>query len=217
MGLRRVLRRFLKENGRRVPDFLLRPRERFFRDIARQVGKGDIVIDLGAHTGEVSIECALRGATVHAFEPHPEIFKLLVKATSNYPGIITHNAAASDSNTQMKLYFGETETGKPYQGSTLVTGKHDLEYQNFHTVECTDLSEFIRELDQPVRLIKMDVEGMEYRIIEGLLRSGAIERVEKLHVECHAHKVEGLGVEKEKVLKEIAARGFERRFDFDWP
>src|ERR1041385_8565336 len=38
-----------------------------------RLGPGDIAIDLGAHVGTITERLARTGATVHAFEPDPDV------------------------------------------------------------------------------------------------------------------------------------------------
>jgi FkbM family methyltransferase len=217
MGLRTFINRQLTKRAIRVPTFLLKRNVRYMRQVARTVGKGDVVIDLGAHLGVASIEFALRGAEVHAFEPHPEIFAALRESVKEYPNIHIYNKAASDVEGPIRLYYRKKKNGMMYEGSTIISGKTDLDYHDFFDIDGINFSDFIYSIENKIKIVKVDVEGMEYRLIESVLNSGAIGKVEKFHIECHASKVEGLPKEKDRVLNIIDRFNMRDRFDFNWP
>ena len=187
------------------------------RRVARTLSRGDIVLDLGAHTGIAAIEFSHCAGRVYAFEPHPDIFAALQRNTRAYPRIVPVRKAVSDTTGTAQLFFEPPARPGFFEGSTLVTTKSNLSYANAHEVETVALAEFILSLDRDVALIKMDVEGAEYRILSALIETPAIARVREIHVEDHCDRVAGLAEERAAFEARAAALGVLDRFDFGWP
>jgi len=216
MGIKTRLRRILERRGKRVPVFLMRNSDRQVELLARRIKRGDVVVDLGAHVGEVSIKCARRGAEVYAFEAHPGIFEVLREKTRDYPNIHVFNEAVSDEDGMATLYFRPSDLPGHYEGSTLADGKVDLDYQQSVQVPTVRLGAVLDRIGKPVTLVKMDIEGLEYRVLQDLIDAGRASELAEVHVECHADKVEGLPAQKAKVLAALEAAGLSGRFHFDW-
>lgn len=221
MGLRKKSRRkarsLLRNWGIFLPAGLLLDDEPFIRSVARHLQRKDLVLDLGAHIGRASIEFSHFAGAVHSFEPHPEIFKELRHNTRNYHRVKAINKAVSDVTGQMKLYFEPPKPGKFYEGSSLVTTKSNLSYENAFDVETVALAEYVEGLGKPVRMIKMDIEGAEYQVLSALIETPAIGQIEKIYVEDHCDRVAGLSDMRDRCVARIEALGLTNRFDFTWP
>lgn len=215
--LRRQSRRLLLDWGIALPKWLLQHDEPFIRSVAAHLTRKDVVLDLGAHIGRASIEFSHHAGEVHAFEPHPEIFAELRHNTRRYRRIHPVNKAVSDRTGKMQLFFEPTAPGKFYEGSTLITTKSNVTYENAFDVDTVALAEVVAGLGKPVKMIKMDIEGAEYKVLAALIETQAMAQIEKIFVEDHADRVEGLAEEKARVLARIEALGLTDRFDFTWP
>ncbi|MEL6100628.1 MAG: FkbM family methyltransferase [Pseudomonadota bacterium] len=224
MGLRRPFRKLsayfgnkLRDRGVRVPRFMLIRKEPFLRGVADTLTKDDVVIDLGAHIGAASVEFAHNAAKVYAFEPHPEIFEQLRHAVRNYPNIEPINAAISTKAGKAKLFFEPPKDKKQFEGSTLIEGKSNVSYDNAFEVDTVSLADFVQGLGKRVRMIKMDIEGAEYRVISGLLETEAVHLIDKIWVEPHEDRIPELKAERAAVEKRIAELDLTDKFDFNWP
>jgi hypothetical protein len=60
--------------------------------------------------------------------------------------------------------------------------KGRVDHHSEDMVECVDLSSF---LEEPLDLLKLDIEGAEYEVISHLRQSGAIAMVKRIACECH--------------------------------
>jgi FkbM family methyltransferase len=138
-----------------------------------------VVLDVGANAGIYSLAALAvqPNATVHAFEPTPEIAARL-RATAKLNGLdhlFVHEAAVSRKNggAILKRFRGDlgTNEGMNFISETL----SDSDGESVQTV-CLDQFCRDRSIDQ-VDLLKLDVQGHEYSALKGaehLIRAGRL-------------------------------------------
>lgn len=179
---------------------------------------GDVAIDAGANVGDVTEIMAKTGATVYAFEPNPHAFKVLAKKFAGRPNVHCLNKAVLDHAERLRLYFHENARWNPVKwsnGSSLLSFKKNVTAENSVEVEAVDLAEFIRSLGVPVKLLKMDVEGVECAIIEKLIDTGLVREIGYLVAETHEEGIPELRERTEQLRRRIAAEGF-TNVNLDW-
>lgn len=126
------------------------------------IREGDVVIDVGANIGTHSIffagKVGPRGV-VHAFEPQRRTFHLLnMNAALNAcDNVVTHPEAVGDRGGSIRAPDVRYDQPANIGGISLLDGGAD-------TVRMTTLDSLGLER---VRLIKVDVEGMELSVISG--------------------------------------------------
>jgi len=129
---------------------------------------GMVVLDIGAHVGYYSLLAArIVGpeGRVYSFEPEPQNYSLLVKNIdrNGYENITPVNAAVSNQMGVATLNL-----------STLDNGRHSLFVSNpsqssTETVNTTTIDAFLENSASPnVGLIKIDVEGAELAVLDGM-------------------------------------------------
>lgn len=94
--------------------------------------------------------------------------------------------------------------------------KTNLSYDKGVEVEVVDLAEFVHSLDTPVAVIKMDIEGAEYLVLDRLIESGAMERIGRIYAECHVDRIPGLAEHKARTLAAAQTAGQIDKLDFTW-
>ena len=148
------------------------------------VADGDIVFDVGANIGDTTLLLAKqtgRMGKVYAFEPLPVVNRIL-RFNSTLNGmeqIRIFDYALADSEGQATLQYPTPgKTFSPMVGRSGITGSAslgdfdrtdapDCPLQSI-TVECTTLDTVAHsENIESLRLIKIDVEGFDCRVIEG--------------------------------------------------
>ncbi len=160
---------------------------------------GDVVLDLGAHVGVVSIYIASHhpGVTVYAFEPVAANFERLrrnVEANGVEGNVVCVNVAVTGDGRDLALVGnlahnsgGATAFG-PSAGRAgpTATGTGDREKAR---VESMTLQEIFDEYVGPGRckLLKIDVEGAEYEILQA--DPELLDRVDYLSAEFHTNNV----------------------------
>jgi len=124
---------------------------------ASEIQSSDVVWDVGANQGTYSIIAALKGAEVHAFEPGSDMVSLAERNAklNNVDDKITfHNVALGETNETMILRAAE----RP--GVRWIAEEGDGEKVTVVRGE---------DVDAPSPdVIKIDVEGAEQQVLEGL-------------------------------------------------
>ncbi len=124
---------------------------------------GASVLDLGGNIGLFSLDCARRapGARIYAYEPGPPNFRIFeMNCLANLdPGsrIELRREAVGGAAREDDWFFDEDNPG----GSGLF-GKQGKHYR----VKIAAFADVIANLPKPIALVKMDVEGAEYEILE---------------------------------------------------
>ena len=143
-----------------------------FARLSEWIEPGSFVIDVGANIGHYTRRMAeLAGPTgaVLALEPVPRTFALLAASADGWrwPNVILLNAAASSECTFVEMNVPR-EDGRPnYYQSTISPGAA----QRVLAVRLDDVVP-----TQRVALIKVDAEGHELHVLEGLRRTIARDR-----------------------------------------
>jgi FkbM family methyltransferase len=149
-------------------------------------------IDCGANIGSSVIdwrnwigEEEFSKWTVHAFEP------VELKWRIKYPNVTLHRTIAGNYDGFENIYVSPS---RKKLGSSILPEKEGN--GQAIRVPCIDLNEFIKELKPEYLVLKMNIEGFEYKLLPHLINCGSIKLVDELYVAFHAHK-KGMGNYKE--------------------
>jgi FkbM family methyltransferase len=219
MGLRRTLREMLLRRRLPVPPLLVKAKERPLYEELNRLRPGAVVLDLGANVGRTVRLFAGRGARVEAYEPNPDAFAVLERATAGLPGVRLHPVAVGDADGEAQLYRHHDYRPEDFdhlESSSLIAEKGNVDAARAVTVPVRDVAQVVAEADAPVDLMKIDVEGAEYAILRRLILSGAIDRVARVAVETHADRIESLRPAHAEIESLIAERGLADKIRFGW-
>jgi FkbM family methyltransferase len=134
--------------------------------LLRQLIKpGDRVIDIGANIGVYTRRLAKlvgHAGEVYAFEPHPRNFAFLIKFTQNLPAVKAFHGAVSDREGTVDLYISDdlNVDHRTYQTS---------EKRTRQQVPCYSID--FRLQEKSVDFIKMDIQGAEYKALQGMQKT----------------------------------------------
>lgn len=217
MKLKTLARNKIRRAGYRLPDGLLDSDSAAMRRMAQLLDKNDVVIDLGAHVGNASIEFSHCARQVFSFEPNPHVFAELKAQTKNYPNITIFNKAVSDQTGTAKLYFETPKPGRFYEGATIMQGKSNVGYGKYHDVDTISIADVLDLIGETVAVVKMDIEGAEYLVLDAMIASGRMDEIQKVYIECHVDRIAGLAEAKANTLAAAEAAGVLQKLDFTWP
>ena len=131
------------------------------------VKKGMVILDIGANIGYYTLLAArLIGAEgkVYAFEPDPYNFSLLNKNVkiNGYNNVTTVQKAVFSQSGKMQLFLDKNNLG----GHSL--SKANVNKSNSTSTEVTSIDDYFINSKQKIDLVKMDVQGLEMKVIEGM-------------------------------------------------
>jgi FkbM family methyltransferase len=152
--------------------------------------KGDVAIDCGANIGDITQQLADAGCEVYAFEPNEDAYAILSDRFASNQMVHLIKKGVSHENTTAKFYLHakyEEDPIKYSQASSVLDSKKNIATDSYHEIELVRLSEFINQLEKPVRLLKLDVEGVEFEILDDLIDTGVIHKID--HVFCETHEM----------------------------
>lgn len=179
------------------------------QSVSRLVKPGEICIDCGANIGVVTAQMVEAGAIVHAFEPNPFAFAELQNRFGGNSAVHLYQKGVWHRPTTMKLFLHEwsdQDEVKWSTGSSLLSFKKNVREDKSVDVEIIDLVAFIRDLNQPVGVLKIDIEGAEVELLERIIADETYRVIRWILVETHDHKIPELKDGTDLVRREIERR-----------
>lgn len=138
--------------------------------------KDSVVLDVGLHKGEFSEKISRKyGCKIHAFEPVGEFRNEASERLKHHPNVKIHGIALGDFMTCSAQIAVRGDTSGFYADSAQTQGCHTVTPYNFlltHRIEFVDL-------------LKLNVEGSEYPILEHILDKGLAKRFGNIQVQWH--------------------------------
>ena len=174
---------------------------------------GDVFVDVGANVGIFTLVAARRVGpvgVVHSFEPVPANYSRLAENVSlNGFGNVRLNRAAAGSDPG-ELTFGlesdmELESGRAMSG--FYTAGASLRQVTAPVVRLDDYLS-AEDDDRRIRLAKVDVEGYEPKVLEGLRNSLARKRVEIIMLEVSVYALAHQGARIIDVVRPLQQSGY---------
>jgi FkbM family methyltransferase len=172
--------------------------------------EGSVLADIGANVGMYSVFAAVvRGARVFAFEPESQNYALLnanIAANGMSDRITAYPLAASETMRFDKLYLSQFDTGASCHSFADEVG-HDLKPRKSAFTQgalALPLDQLIEAGAMPVPdFIKIDVDGIEHKVLEGARSTLARGKVKGVLVELNTHLEE-----HRKAIDMLHALGF---------
>ena len=165
-----------------------------------------IVVDLGCfpHRDEISIEPLVRryqSDVLYGFDPWPR----LVEGETEFEGtrVILERKAAWIEDGEVEFAYVK---GFRAWNSTVMRAKNSRREWSgsgeIVQVQCFDFSSWLRALPEPP-VVKLDVEGAEFPILEKMIEDGTDVLVAELLVEWHDDRMGNFTDRKERVLSHL--------------
>lgn len=173
-----------------------RHEEAFLRSLVQE---GDTIIDIGANIGNIGLclSTAVGAAgKVYAYEPHPQVFQYLaenIRLNCSEHRIVPRCIALG--NQSGRVYFSDNSDDS---GNNIVADG--------------TLSVPIEKLDdmpekEAIALIKIDVEGYEYQVLQGAAET--CQRASLIYLECIPSLLAKNNTREEDICNLLYSYGFE--------
>jgi FkbM family methyltransferase len=143
------------------------------------ISEGDTVFDIGANIGQTALQMArsFPGASIHAFEPVPSVYRRLSNNTHGVPSIQTHNLALGSSEQTVKIRKIESDSIQ----TTRVLDSSGNDLDDYDTVKVSTVDSFCESNGiKRIALLKTDTEGFDLDVLRGsrrMLESGLIDYI----------------------------------------
>jgi FkbM family methyltransferase len=138
-----------------------------------QRARPDVLLDIGAHVGEMAIEMAraLPQTPVHAFEPTPSSYEKLASRLAAYPNACAHQIALGAKNESLSFFLNANEQ----TNSLLDNGEVNSRFMPDETSHEKKIDVAVRRLDDWLEenipsgqiMMKVDVQGAELLLVQG--------------------------------------------------
>ena len=144
---------------------------------------GQTIIDVGANVGYTArffAQAVGRTGAVHAFEPNPVIYPLLIQNVASLEQVSVYNLGLSSSNDELPLFLAGNNHGvacfsEKYPATHLAYREDEpMRTVNAKVVIGDDFLK--RKGIDHVDVIKIDVEGWELNVLSGLAQTISASR-----------------------------------------
>ena len=176
--------------------------------VKKYVHEGDTVIDIGAHVGYYTLLMAQlvgENGKVYSFEPDPANFQLLKKNVeiNGFENVVLIQKAVSNITDKVKLFLGDNDSAiNRIYDAKLGDAKESID------VESVTIDEYFKEDDELVNFIKIDSEGSEVKIINGMKQFLSRNQELVMMTEFFPFLIKKSGDEPNQYLKSLEKSGF---------
>jgi FkbM family methyltransferase len=181
--------------------------ERFMTILfTKLVTDGMIAVDVGAYVGYYTLLAARavgNKGKIFCFEPEPSNYALLLKniEENNCNNVVPVQKAVTNTTGTIKLFIA-----KDPSGHSVVSGNPN---QLAIMVNSTTLDDFFVGREYPIHVIKIDVEGAEMRVLQGMRNIIAKNRELNIFTEFSPEALKVAGCLPKEYFKGIANYGFD--------
>ena len=145
----------------------------------------DVGANIGKYVEELKSMPVARSCEIHAFEPNPDVFAIMERRVRSLPRVFLNNKGVADEPGNLTFYYqpGKADTGgsfNPDHSFNALQGTGRMKTANVDVVTLDDYMRANIESKMVIPLVKIDVEGLEYRVKKGMenaLRAGRVQAV----------------------------------------
>lgn len=127
-----------------------------------------VVFDIGANAGSFirATKSVLTDTKIHAFEPHPVLCDYLI---SKYPDVKVNNTCCGDKDETLYINIPDTSIVISSVLDRPVFKELKSQTIHKHAVKSQTLDTYCKEHNiESIDYIKIDVEGYEFRVMQGM-------------------------------------------------
>jgi FkbM family methyltransferase len=170
------------------------------------LNENSIVFDLGGYHGEWSNKIYQKyNCFIHIFEPIPQLYENICNKFKGNEKIKVYNFGMSDIDKSLNITLSNDGSSFYIDGS--------------NQVECKvkSITEFIKENDfQKIDLIKINIEGDEFPVMNSLLDNNMITKFNDIQVQFHDFYPNSVELRKEIHNKISKTHELTYNYEFVW-
>ena len=177
-----------------------------FRTNYPELNENAVVFDLGGYKGQWASDIFSQYlCNVHVFEPHPDFALAIKNRFSHNPKIKVYDYGLGAKDEQITLATSSDST------STFIKGKEMV------SARLKDINSFWKKGGfETIDLMKVNIEGGEFELLEHLIQTGLIVKVKNIQVQFH-HFVPNAEKRMSAIQKELEkTHALTYRFKFFW-
>ena len=165
-----------------------------FDDYINSLPRGSLVIDVGANVGKFTKIFLKKEFKVHAFEADPIAINELKKNCGDDENLKLFEVAVGIKNESKKLYrYRKFDPANPETtiGSSVLSFRRGKD-KPFVEIKCIDFIDYLKNIENKIALLKMDIEGAEVEILEKIIDEKLYKKIGKIYAETHerfSHKI----------------------------
>lgn len=169
------------------------------------LNSNSIVLDLGGYLGDWSslIYC-MHSPKIHIFEPIPVFYDTIKYRFKNNQNIFAHNYGLGKRKEKISIAFRDDAT------SIFSTSDGDnIEIEMMDIIEFLNVNS-IKRID----LLKLNIEGSEYDVLERLIDTGWLPKIEHIQVQFHDFIDNAEG--RRNNIRDHFAKTHEEKYNFEF-
>ena len=180
-------------------------------DILKQVDKDKYVLDIGANHGLFGVPASKMGYKLIGFEPVAKNVQslLLARDANNLKQFDIFHLALSNKNGEVDIYVPECPDNSSLSQSAAVSNMRGKSYE-IEKVDTVRFDDWIETHDhnyKNIGFIKIDVQGAEYIILEGM--KNFLTNASGIYMICeYEHHLHAMGHTFEELDRLIKSYGF---------
>ncbi|WP_452596486.1 FkbM family methyltransferase [Pontimicrobium sp. MEBiC01747] len=171
------------------------------------LNKDSVVFDLGGYKGEFAASIYNKyQSVIHVFEPVPSFYNIIEKAFADNDKVTAYKygLAGKDGDMQISSTDDSSSVYITKGASQIIALKSIVNFIKTNDIDCVDL-------------IKINIEGGEYEVLEALLDNNMISIFKNIQVQFHDFIIENARERMEAIQKRLTAtHELTYQYDFVW-
>jgi FkbM family methyltransferase len=166
-----------------------------------------VVFDVGGYKGEFATDIFCKyNATIYTFEPIQSFFQIILNKFNNNHKVKVYNYGLGGKDEEIQISMSDNSSSV------------FLKTEDSETIQLKSIVNFIKENNiESVDLIKINIEGGEYELLEALLENNLISVFKNIQVQFHDFLLEDGKERMHKIQENLSKTHFlTYQFEFVW-
>lgn len=167
------------------------------------LNEDSVVVDVGGYHGHWASDIFnMYACTVHVFEPVEEFANIISNRFKHNKKIVVHPAALGTSTDTSTIYLE--------RGGTSLVKKTDTETE----IQVLDAHTFITSLGRQIDVMKINIEGAEYDLLEHIVTHGDTSCIKNIQIQFHAFVPNA--VERRERIQSALSKTHRQTYNYDF-